>query len=57
MTFTTNEIWLALPEIYLTTALCVVLLFDLFFATKNPGPRPHSRCWCWWWAPCWPRAG
>ena len=31
MTFTTNEIWLALPEIYLTTALCVVLLFDLFF--------------------------
>jgi NADH-quinone oxidoreductase subunit N len=37
MTFTTNEIWLALPEIYLTTALCVVLLFDLFFATKNPG--------------------
>jgi NADH-quinone oxidoreductase subunit N len=37
MTFPTSEIWLALPEIYLTAALCVVLLFDLFFAEKNPG--------------------
>ncbi len=37
MTFPTSEIWLALPEIYLTSALCVVLLFDLFFAEKNPG--------------------
>ncbi|HMA12839.1 MAG TPA: NADH-quinone oxidoreductase subunit NuoN [Steroidobacteraceae bacterium] len=37
MTFPTSEIWQALPEIYLTAALCVVLLFDLFFATRNPG--------------------
>ena len=37
MTFSSSEIWLALPEIYLTAALCVVLLFDLFFAEKNPG--------------------
>lgn len=31
------ELWLALPEIYLTAAICLVLLFDLFFAEKNPG--------------------
>jgi NADH-quinone oxidoreductase subunit N len=37
MTFSSAEIWLALPEIYLTGALCVVLLFDLFVAGKNPG--------------------
>jgi NADH-quinone oxidoreductase subunit N len=32
-----SEIALAWPEIYLTCAICVVLLFDLFIAEKNPG--------------------
>jgi NADH-quinone oxidoreductase subunit N len=35
--YSASEIALALPEIYLTGAICVVLLFDLFFAVKNPG--------------------
>ncbi len=35
--FSSHEIWLALPELYLTGALCLVLLFDLFFAAKAPG--------------------
>ena len=35
--FQTSELWLALPEIYLTGAICLVLLFDLFFAVKQPG--------------------
>jgi NADH-quinone oxidoreductase subunit N len=35
--YTASEIALAWPEIYLTGAICLVLLFDLFFAVKNPG--------------------
>jgi NADH-quinone oxidoreductase subunit N len=35
--FSTAEMWLALPEIYLTGAICVVLLFDLFIAGRNTG--------------------
>jgi NADH-quinone oxidoreductase subunit N len=35
--FSSAELALALPEIYLTGAICVVLLFDLFFAEKKPG--------------------
>lgn len=35
--FSSAELALAWPEIYLTGAICLVLLFDLFFATKNPG--------------------
>jgi NADH-quinone oxidoreductase subunit N len=35
--FSSAEILLALPEVYLTGAICLVLLFDLFFAEKNPG--------------------
>ncbi|MEO6186517.1 MAG: NADH-quinone oxidoreductase subunit NuoN [Steroidobacteraceae bacterium] len=35
--YSPSEIALALPEIYLTGAICLVLLFDLFFAAKNPG--------------------
>ncbi|MEO6080648.1 MAG: NADH-quinone oxidoreductase subunit NuoN [Steroidobacteraceae bacterium] len=31
------EFALAWPEIYLTGAICLVLLFDLFFALNNPG--------------------
>jgi NADH-quinone oxidoreductase subunit N len=32
-----QELALAAPEIYLASAACVVLLFDLFFAQRNPG--------------------
>ncbi len=35
--YSAAEIALAWPEIYLTGAICLVLLFDLFFAEKNPG--------------------
>jgi NADH-quinone oxidoreductase subunit N len=35
--FSSAELALAWPEIYLTGAICVVLLFDLFFAEKAPG--------------------
>jgi NADH-quinone oxidoreductase subunit N len=35
--FPASELALAWPEIYLTGAICLVLLFDLFFAVKNPG--------------------
>jgi NADH-quinone oxidoreductase subunit N len=35
--YSASELALALPEIYLTGAICLVLLFDLFFALKNPG--------------------
>jgi NADH-quinone oxidoreductase subunit N len=34
---TSTDYLLAMPEIYLATAICVVLLFDLFFAGRNPG--------------------
>jgi NADH-quinone oxidoreductase subunit N len=35
--YSASELALASPEIFLTGAICVVLLFDLFFALKNPG--------------------
>jgi NADH-quinone oxidoreductase subunit N len=35
--FSSSELALGLPEIYLTAAICVVLLFDLFVAGKNTG--------------------
>jgi NADH-quinone oxidoreductase subunit N len=35
--YSASELALAWPEIYLTGAICLVLLFDLFFAAKNPG--------------------
>jgi len=35
--FSASELALAWPEIYLTGAICVVLLFDLFFAEGKPG--------------------
>ena len=35
--FSTSELALALPEIYLTGAICLVLLFDLFVAGRNTG--------------------
>jgi NADH-quinone oxidoreductase subunit N len=35
--YSLSELALAWPEIYLTGAICVVVLFDLFFALKNPG--------------------
>jgi NADH-quinone oxidoreductase subunit N len=35
--YSASELALAWPEIYLTVALCVVLLFDLFFAEGKPG--------------------
>lgn len=35
--FSFNELALAWPEIYLTGAICVVLLFDLFVAGKDTG--------------------
>jgi NADH-quinone oxidoreductase subunit N len=35
--YSVSEIALAWPEIYLTGAICLVLLFDLFFAEKKPG--------------------
>src|SRR5687767_15917386 len=35
--FSPPELALALPEIYLTAAICVVLLFDLFVAGRNTG--------------------
>jgi NADH-quinone oxidoreductase subunit N len=35
--YSTAELALAWPEIYLTAAICVVLLFDLFFAEGKPG--------------------
>jgi NADH-quinone oxidoreductase subunit N len=35
--YTASEIALAWPEMYLTGAICLVLLFDLFFAVKKPG--------------------
>jgi NADH-quinone oxidoreductase subunit N len=35
--YSASELALAWPEIYLTIALCVVLLFDLFFAEGKPG--------------------
>ncbi len=35
--FSSAELALAWPEIYLTGAICLVLLFDLFFAAKKPG--------------------
>jgi NADH-quinone oxidoreductase subunit N len=35
--FSTSELGLALPEIYLTGAICLVLLFDLFVAGRNTG--------------------
>jgi len=34
---TSTDYLLALPEIYLATAICLVLLFDLYFADKHPG--------------------
>jgi NADH-quinone oxidoreductase subunit N len=34
---TSTDYLLALPEIYLASAICVVLLFDLFFADRHPG--------------------
>lgn len=37
MTLPSSELWLALPEIYLTGAICLVLLFDLFIADRKPG--------------------
>lgn len=33
---TSTDYLLALPEIYLASAICVVLLFDLFFADRHP---------------------
>ncbi len=35
--FSSSELALAWPEIYLTGAICVVLLFDLFVAGRNTG--------------------
>ena len=35
--FSFAELALAWPEIYLTAAICVVLLFDLFIAGKDTG--------------------
>jgi len=35
--YSAAELALALPEIYLTGAICLVLLFDLIFAGKNTG--------------------
>jgi NADH-quinone oxidoreductase subunit N len=35
--FSSSELALALPEIYLTGAICVVLLFDLFVAGRDTG--------------------
>ena len=35
--FSSAELALAWPEIYLTGAICLVLLFDLFFAAGKPG--------------------
>jgi NADH-quinone oxidoreductase subunit N len=35
--FSSSELALALPEIYLTGAICLVLLFDLFVAGRNTG--------------------
>ncbi len=35
--FSASELALAWPEIYLIGAICVVLLFDLFFAEGKPG--------------------
>jgi NADH-quinone oxidoreductase subunit N len=35
--FSSPELALALPEIYLTAAICVVLMFDLFVAGRNTG--------------------
>jgi NADH-quinone oxidoreductase subunit N len=33
----TESLLPALPEIYLTAAICVLLVFDVFFGLKNPG--------------------
>ena len=35
--YSVQELALAWPEIYLTSAICLVLLFDLFFAANKPG--------------------
>lgn len=35
--FSTSDLLLALPEVYLAGAICVVLLFDLFLAANAPG--------------------
>ena len=35
--FSSSELALGLPEIYLTAGICVVLLFDLFIAGRNTG--------------------
>jgi NADH-quinone oxidoreductase subunit N len=35
-TLTATDYLLAMPEIYLASAICVVLLFDLFFAARHP---------------------
>src|SRR6187431_2744699 len=35
--YSASELALASPEIFLTGAICLVLLYDLFFALKNPG--------------------
>jgi NADH-quinone oxidoreductase subunit N len=37
MPFSSSELALAWPEIYLTGAICLVLLFDLFIAGRNTG--------------------
>jgi NADH-quinone oxidoreductase subunit N len=36
-TFSLAQIMPAMPEIYLTAAVCVLLLFDVFFGLKKPG--------------------
>jgi NADH-quinone oxidoreductase subunit N len=36
-TFTWASLQPALPEIYLTAAVCVVLMFDVFFGERRPG--------------------
>ena len=42
---------LAMPEIYLAGAICVVLLFDLFFARQASGAHGvFSIAACCWWA-------
>ncbi|MEP7314552.1 MAG: NADH-quinone oxidoreductase subunit NuoN [Pseudomonadota bacterium] len=36
-TFSLTQILPAMPEIYLTAAICVLLMFDVFFGIKRPG--------------------
>ena len=42
--FTWSSLQPALPEIYLTAAICVLLMADVFFGERRRGLAPTLTC-------------